>query len=55
MRWIVIEMSDMVNLVAAYTVMIGLIAAWSWMVGRRMLDLIRRLDAIETIRGSEEE
>ncbi|MBT7938966.1 MAG: hypothetical protein HN696_07355 [Euryarchaeota archaeon] len=45
-------MGDMVNLVVAYTVMIGLLAAWSWMLGKRLLELLSRLEVIE---GDEDE
>ncbi len=48
-------MGDMVNLAAAYTVMIGLIAAWSWMLGKRLLDIQNRLSVIEKVSNKKEE
>ena len=48
-------MGDMVNLAAAYTVMIGLIAAWSWMLGKRLIDIQNRLSMLEDVSEQTEE
>jgi len=48
-------MGDMVNLAAAYTVMIGLIAAWSWMLGKRLMDIQNRLSMLEDVSEQTEE
>ena len=48
-------MGDMVNLAAAYTVMIGLIAAWSWMLSKRLLDIQNRLSMLEDVSEQNEE